>query len=163
MVSTLHIAAARRLRARVRIVQATVAGFASWTILVWAGRIRNVVSADDLGASERAWRLGLAATFVLGGLLVAGQLWAARGRVHAVPDAAGFNRVEVPGVLRRSVAALATVTVAVWVLRGGTILLGDYDAAFKVVHTVLGVTSIALALAAWSAVADRSTVPGRRR
>lgn len=163
MVSTLHLAAARRLRARVRMVRALVAGFAGWTAVVWGGRIRNVLAADDLGSAERAWRLALAGAFVAGGLWVAGALWAARGRIHGGRDAAGTESVDVPGSLRRAVTALAGATVAVWIVRGGTILLGSYDVGFKVVHSVLGLASIAVAVATWSALGPRSTAAGRRR
>lgn len=163
MVSALDIDTARRLRARVRTATALVAGFGAWTVLVWAGRVRNVIDADDLDAGARLWRLALAALFVAGGLAVLAALWAARGRVRVQRDAAGHERMVVPPSLLRVVAALAVVTTVVWLLRGGAIVLGDYDAGFKWVHTVLAVGSIVLAALAWRAVAPRSTGPVARR
>ena len=164
MVSALHIATARRLRARARIAVALVATFAVWTLLVWGGRIRNIVAADDLDAVGRAWRLGLAAVFVVGAVIVLGMLWAARGDVQVHRQPGGSHRVVVPSSLLRAVTALAVTTAVVWLVRGGAIVLGDYDAGFKVVHSALAVVSIALGVAAWWAVAPpRSTGRPARR
>lgn len=163
MVSALHIATARRLRARARFAIALVATFAVWTLFVWGGRIRNVVTADDLTTAGRAWRLGLAAVFVVGAVIVLGTLWAARGDVQVHRRPGGSDRVVVPSSLLRAVTALAVTTAIVWLVRGGGILLGEYDAGFKVVHTVLAVVSIALGAAAWRAVAPRSTGRPARR
>lgn len=152
MVSTTHIAAAARLRAHARRVVLAVAAFAAWSVLVWGGRIRNVVEADDLTGPGRAWRLALAAVFVLGGLVLGGALWSARRQVVVSVDAAGRRIVRVPDALRQLVAGLGLWTTAVWLLRGSAILVGDWDTGFKVVHTVLAVGSIALAVAAARAV-----------
>jgi len=51
------------------------------------------------------------------------------------------------------------VTVVVWVVRAGQIAMSDHEVAFKVVHIVLGVISIALAVAVWRTAAP---VAGRR-
>lgn len=163
MVSALHIATARRLRTRARVAVALVSTFSVWTLFVWGGRIRNVVAADELTTAGRAWRLGLAAVFVLGAVIVLGTLWAARGdvRVHRQPG--GSDRVVVPSPLLRAVTALAVATAVVWLVRGGAIVLGDHDAAFKVVHSALALVSVALAAAAWWAVAPRSTGRSARR
>jgi hypothetical protein len=163
MVSTLHIAAARRLRARARLVAGLTAAFALWTMVVWGGRIRNVIQADDLSGPGRSWRLALAVGFVVGGAILVARLSAARGRIRVWSDAAGAQRVEVPGALLRSVGVLALATTGVWLVRGTTILLGDHEFGFKAVHTVLAVTSIALAVVAWSAIAPRSPGMGSRR
>jgi hypothetical protein len=61
------------------------------------------------------------------------------------------------------VLALGLYTAAVWLVRGGSILVGPYDTSFKVVHTVLALGSIALAVAAGHAIGVRSpATPGRR-
>ena len=51
------------------------------------------------------------------------------------------------------------VTVVVWVVRAVQIIASDHEVAFKVVHVVLGVISIALAVAVWRTAAP---VAGRR-
>jgi hypothetical protein len=60
----------------------------------------------------------------------------------------------------RFLQACCGVTVVVWVVRAAQIALSDHDAAFKVVHVVLGVISIALAVGVWRVAAP---VAGRRR
>jgi hypothetical protein len=129
-----------------------VAAFAVWTAVVWVGRIRNVVEADALSAAGRAWRLGLAVSFVVGAVVVAVRLWSwAGGRAGSPPAAPGSG-------LGRAVTALAVWTMAVWLVRGSAILAGPYDTGFKVVHTVLAVGSVVLAVAAWRAVGGRFPV-----
>ena len=49
----------------------------------------------------------------------------------------------------------------VWVVRDAGILLADHEAAFKVVHTVLAVVSIALAALAWREARRAAAPPGR--
>lgn len=98
---------------------------AVWTLLVWAGRIRNAVD-----AGEGAAPVVLAVTFVV--LAVA---------------------VLATRAARSATLALASWTVAVWVVRAVDIaLLSDHDTGFVVVHLVLAVVSIALAAAAVVAV-----------
>lgn len=93
--------------------------FAAWTLLVWAGRIRNAVDGN-----EGTGAIVLAATFVLGAVAVL----ATRGRVAAV------------------VVALAAWTTAVWVVRAIDIaFLSDRSAGFVAVHLVLAAVSIGLA------------------
>ena len=110
-----------------------------WTLLVWATRIDNVLSQDDLTGAGRAARLALALSFTVGAVALLTVAWRARDRA-----------------LVRSEALVIDVvcwwTVAVWLVRGAQITLGDHEAAFIVVHAVLGIVSIALA-----AVTLRST------
>ena len=106
--------------------------FLTWTVVVWAGRIRNIAGDDDLSAPGRAWRLGAAVLFVV----LAVAVLVARRR--AVPYA---NTV---------LAALVALTVGWWGVRGVGILLDvDHDIGFKVVHTILMIGSITLAVWAW--------------
>ena len=63
------------------------------------------------------------------------------------------------GTPRWAVSALAAATVAAWAVRAPMILLGDHGAAFKIVHTVLALVSIALAVAAVRRTGDRVPAP----
>ena len=114
--------------------------FAGWTLFVWLTRVRNVVGDDDLGTAGRAAGLALSASFVVLAALLLSLL---RGG---------------PEPLRRVTAVLAGWTVAVWLVRGAAIALGDHAAGFVVVHLVLAAVSVGLAVAAW-----RSTQPSSRR
>ena len=105
----------------------------AWTLLVWIGRIRNVLADDELSGGGRAWRLGAALLFVL----LASAVFVARRRSSA--QAAGL------------LAGLVVWTIGWWSVRGiGILLDGSHDAGFKVVHTVLMIVSIAVAVWAWA-------------
>jgi len=110
-----------------------------WTLLVWATRINNVLFQDDLTAAGRATRLALALSFTVGGFAVLAVAWRARERALGPAEAL-------------VVGAVCWWTIAVWVVRGVQIAFSDEEAAFIVVHVVLGIVSIALA-----AVTLRST------
>jgi hypothetical protein len=114
----------RRRRATVALV--------AWTFLVWTTRIANIWRDADLDTGERWGRTLLALSFTI--LAIAVALGLVRGLRQATVVA---------------VAALATWTLAVWVLRGVGILVADHDLAFKAIHTALAVVSIALAVLAW--------------
>jgi hypothetical protein len=114
----------RRRRATVALV--------AWTFLVWTTRIANIWRDADLDTGERWGRTLLALSFTI--LAIAAALGLVRGLRQATVVA---------------VAALATWTLAVWVLRGVGILVADHDLAFKAIHTALAVVSIALAVLAW--------------
>jgi hypothetical protein len=105
----------RRRRATVALV--------AWTFLVWTTRIANIWRDADLDTGERWGRTLLALSFTI--LAIAVALGLVRGLRQATVVA---------------VAALATWTLAVWVLRGVGILVADHD---------LAVVSIALAVLAW--------------
>ncbi len=98
---------------------------AGWTLLVWIGRIRNVLASEFEGWAF-GWRLGVAVAFTLSGVLLAGAVLA-RSSV-ARPVAGG----------------LALVGAGWWLVRGTGILLAEHDAGFKVVHTVLAMVTIGL-------------------
>lgn len=99
---------------------------AAWTLLVWVGRIRNVISVDDLDGWAFTWRLAVALGFVGAGA------------------ALGITTLSGRPVCRTIGAALAAVGIAWWLIRGGAILVGDYEFGFKAVHTVLALTTVAL-------------------
>ena len=108
------------------------AALAGWTVFVWGTRIRNIVR-DGGGTLSILVALGLVALAVI----------VAISLVRA-------------GTPRWAVPALAAATLAAWAVRAPMILLGDQGAAFKVVHTVLALVSIALAAAAWRRTGDRA-------
>jgi hypothetical protein len=110
--------------------------FAGWTLFCWATRIRNALGDDDLSGGGKAWAVTVATAFTVGGLAV---LVAARRRWH----------------LAAVVRVVAAVTVVYWPVRVIQIAFADHDAAFVVVHAVLGAVSVALALWAWSGVGAR--------
>jgi uncharacterized membrane protein YeiH len=110
--------------------------FAGWTLLVWSGRIRNVLADDTVSSSSRAVTLIMAGLFVLAGLAVA------MVAVRPTPQ-----RTQ-----RRIVGVAAAYTLVVWLIRGADIAFGgDHEAAFIAVHVVLAVGSIGLAGWAWRA------------
>ena len=94
---------------------------------MWTTRIRNIWTDDDLSTGGQWGRTALALSFT--GLALAVG--------HAVYHRSSW--------LRPVVLALAGWTTAVWVVRAVDIATGDQDAAFIVVHVVLGAISIALA------------------
>jgi hypothetical protein len=89
---------------------------AGWTVLVWAGRVRNIVDAD--GASVE--------------LLVPLVLVALGLATFARPRQAG--------------PVLALATAAVWLVRVPLLLVHDHAAAFVIVHLVLAAVSLTLAV-----------------
>jgi hypothetical protein len=163
MVSVLDVLRDGRLQGAPRRAVLLVGAFGVWTVLVWLGRVRNIVIDDALDGGGRAWRLLLAALFIGGAVDVLVRLWQNRGRIRVRRTGSGAERADVPRLLLRSVALLAVLTIVVWLVRGLGILVGDFDAGFKVVHSLLAVGSIALAVAAWWAVAPRSPGPARSR
>jgi len=89
---------------------------AGWTVLVWAGRVRNIVAADG----------ALAELLVPSVLVALGVLTFARPRQV--------------GTL------LALATAAVWLVRVPLLLVHDHSAAFVIVHLVLATVSLTLAV-----------------
>ena len=88
---------------------------AGWTVLIWIGRVRNIVAADgaiaELVVPVALVSLGLAALMR--------------------PKQAG--------------RPLALVTAAVWLLRVPLLVIHDHSAAFVAVHLVLATVSLTLA------------------
>lgn len=113
-----------------------------WTGFLWLSRLRNVLANDDLTTGGRLVRIGVVVIFV--------------------------GLATVVFVLRRHrlfgqfALVLVVWTVGYWLVRGGGILIGDYDVGFKVVHTVLMVVSIGLGLLAWATCQNIRAVVARR-
>ncbi len=100
---------------------------AIWTVIVWGGRIRNVIADDELTGFGTTWRLALAGSFLVGAAVVLVAL-------------AIDRRWRSAGV------ALAWWGIVVWTIRGTQIALGDHPVGFIAVHTVLALVTIALSI-----------------
>lgn len=98
-------------------------GLVAWTAFVWGSRVRNILDDVELTGGGRAWRLAVAVGFVA--LALAGGIELAR-RVRP-----------------RILLALAVIGPIWWFVRGGQILLGDWSAGFKAVHTILALVVFA--------------------
>ncbi len=114
-----------------------------WTFLVWTTRIANIWRDEALDTGEKLGRTGLALSFTLLAVAVVVTLWRRAERASLI-----------------AVGALAGWSVVVWVVRDGRILFADHEVAFKVVHTVLAVVSIALAVLAWREARRAATSTG---
>jgi hypothetical protein len=102
----------------------------AWTVLVWTGRIRNVIGDGDLSPAGRISGLAVAAVFLgLAGLSVS-VLLGGRGGVGTT----------------RFVAVFCLWTITFWAVRGTGMLFADHDLGFKAVHSVLALVSIGLAV-----------------
>ena len=119
-----------------------IAALVGWTLLVWVGRVRNVLADDGLTDSGRLWRLALAGSFVALALALAGATW----------WPGGDQRPRVRPLAGALLAALAGWGIVVWLVRGTQILLGTWDLGFKVVHTVLAVVTVGLSAWVWQRV-----------
>jgi hypothetical protein len=94
---------------------------AGWTVLIWIGRVRNILAAHG----------SVAELFVPLVLVLVG--------------AATLVRPKVVGVV------LAAVTAVVWLIRVPLLLVHDHSAAFVIVHIVLATVSLGLAWWTFSA------------
>ena len=122
-----------------------VVALVAWTFFVWTTRIGNIWRDDALDTAGKVGRTALALSFTLLALAVVGALWRR------------------PAWVRPTVVALSVWTTGVWLVRDTSILFGDHDTAFKVVHTVLAVVSIVLAaLALRQPTLDRTPEPVRQ-
>jgi len=99
-----------------------------WSLFVWATRIRNIWTDDQLSAGEQWGRTALALSFTVLALTVG---WAV---VRSAPWRG-------PVVL-----VLAAWTIAVWIVRSIGISTTDHDGAFIAVHLALALISIGLAV-----------------
>lgn len=109
-----------------------VVALVAWTLVIWGQRISNIWQDQDLDPSGRLSRTALAASFVVLALVVAIAGWRASRET-----------------LVRAVGVLGVWTTVVWLVRATDILFGDHGAAFKLVHTLLAIVSVALALIAY--------------
>jgi hypothetical protein len=126
--------------------------FGAWTLFVWATRVGTAFEQDDLSDAARAGRVGLAISFTVLGVALLGLAWRARGRELRLGEALAIR-------------VTAGWTVGVWAVRGVQIALADHEAAFIVVHLVLGLISSALAVATvrTTTLRDRHGTTGHRR
>jgi hypothetical protein len=108
-----------------------VVAFVAWTLLIWTTRIGNIWRDDDLDTAGKVGNTALALSFTVLALSVIVAAWRST-----------------PAATRRAVAVLAGWTVGVWLVRSVDILIDDWSAGFKIVHTSLAVISIALAVLA---------------
>jgi hypothetical protein len=137
-----------------------VAALVLWTLFVWGGRIRNVLSDADAEGAQRWGTLALSVSFVALALVTAvlfvRRVRSAGAENGGVRHGAAGHRGAV-AASRVALQALAGWTTVVWILRAGDIALaGDHAVGFVVVHVALAAVSIALA--AWAVLADRSAV-----
>jgi hypothetical protein len=119
---------------------ALLAVFVAWTAYIWVSRIVNAwgSSTESTGAKVFSTVLsGVLLALALGGVVVLVRTWKAPLGVRAA----------------RFLEVFCGVTVVVWVVRAGQIAFSDREIGFKVVHVVLGLISIALAVAVWRVVA----------
>ena len=118
-----------------------------WTLFVWTTRIGNIWGDDALDPGEKWGGTALALSFTV---LAVGVALALIRRARWLDVA---------------VKALAGWTLGVWVVRSIGIATGDRDAAFVVVHLVLGVISVVLAALAVGELSPRPARPAwwRRR
>jgi hypothetical protein len=117
-----------------------VAGLVGWTLFVWVSRVGLAWTDDSLTTGEKVLGTLPPVLFVVLALATGALLLSRR------PE------------LSRVATAFAGFTVVYWALRLPFILVNDHPGAFKVVHTVLAVVSVALAVAAWRAVAAEPAV-----
>lgn len=126
-------------------------GLAAWTLFAWANRIGNVLDDEELTGFARTWRVGVAVGFVAAGLAIIALLLTAR------VSEPRLRRATIESAGRQLALVLAVVGSAWWLVRGGQILVGDWEVGFKVVHTVLALVTIGL-----SSMVVRSTVRRHR-
>jgi hypothetical protein len=113
---------------------------AIWTLGIWAGRLRNIVLDDDLSGTGRAFALGVAAGFVLLALALVLTLTGQRSGQRTIVDL-----LVGAGILR-------------WTMRGPLVLASDeWSNGFKVVHTVLWITTVVVSVLAWREMRRRSS------
>lgn len=108
----------------------------AWTLVVWASRLRNVWTDDDLSTAGQVLRTGYAGAFLAFGVTLLVMLW----RRHPAPLGTAGRRV---------LAVFLAWTVVFWLIRGIGIIVDDHTTSFTVIHTVLMV--ISLGLAGWAA------------
>lgn len=104
-----------------------LAGAAAWTLFVWSSRVG--LAAADPSVTWLSWaRIALSLTF--GVVLV----------LLAVRSHTGTRSSWAAGVM----VAFAGWMVVVWMPSLVSVLAGEYDAAFKLVHALLAIASLAV-------------------
>lgn len=103
-----------------------------WTLAVWGSRLRNIVVDDELAGLDRVVSFAVAVVLIASAIAVGAAL--RTGSRH----------------LRSALLVLATIGVLRWTIRGPLILVSDeWEAGFKVVHTILWLLTVALSALAW--------------
>jgi hypothetical protein len=116
-----------------------VTALCAWTVFVWGNRISNAWSSTTESTSAKAISTVLAASFLVlavGGVVILARSWAA----------------PLTNLAKNFLLVFAGWTVLVWCIRIVGIVLADHEVGFKVVHTMLGLISIALAVGVARAV-----------
>lgn len=103
-----------------------------WTLGIWGSRMRNIQADTELVGSERDVAFAVAVTFLASAALTGVALLR-----HASWYLTPLLVLVIVGIVR-------------WTIRGPAILLSDeWELAFKVVHTVLWLVTVALSIFAW--------------
>src|SRR4051794_39624464 len=110
-----------------------VVALALWSAYVWITRIVNAAGDND---SSMVSSTVLSVSMLVLAAASGAVLVRARGRGVAVVEARVWQ-------------VFAGWTIAVWIVRAVQIALAEHEVAFKVVHVVLGLISIALAALTW--------------
>jgi hypothetical protein len=109
-----------------------------WTLGIWGSRVRNILADNELTGNEQVLALGVAGGFVVLAVLMLASL-----RVLPRSHTPILVTLVLAGILR-------------WTIRGPLILVSDeWSVGFKLIHTVLWLTTVALSVAAWR---ERDTI-----
>lgn len=115
--------------------------FVVWTLFIWFNRLKNVLGDNELSTNEMITASVIAAAFL--------------ALAASIPMVAvGARRF-----LDRYVSIVAIITAAWWTVRLFTNLLGDENAGFKVVHTLLSIITIGLGVAVIRSHTSRVRMP----
>lgn len=126
------------------------------SVVMWTGRIRNVLGDDGLEGAGRAFRLAMAVSFVGLGVALLLACWTGshnrnwRESAHRAADGwrAGAG---VPEWGRTVAEVLVVLTAVVWLVQGvGIAIDPNHDLGFKAVHSFLAAGSLVVAgFGAW--------------
>lgn len=106
----------------------------AFTLLVWTTRIRNIWTDESLSTAGQVGRTALSLTFTAFAAAVLWLWWQGRSNGRVAGSASLVVRL------------FAAWTIGVWAVRAVQIATAGHDTAFVAVHTVLAVTSTALAV-----------------
>lgn len=120
---------------------------ATFTLLVWTTRIRNIWTDDSLSTTGQLGRTALSLSFTVFAVAVLWFWWRGRRRGSIDPIAGPVVRM------------FGAWTIGVWAIRVVQISTAGHDTAFVAVHTALAVVSTVLAV--W-AVRDVRRGPDQR-
>ncbi len=112
----------------------------AWTLLLWFTRVRNVLADADLAGWSKTWQLGISVIFVVVALGLVG--------LSLAKDNPALRTLAI-----RISLGLAVFGSVWWAIRGVNTLFNDHSVAFKLVHTVLALGT--MAISAWVISAQR--------